>query len=124
MGDMIAVILASGAPDRLYTGLSLLVSTAAEDEPARGLVTFEALAPMLDDGLEARSAAERGELFARTLAELRATARELPDCLLWACAAAVETTGADRDAIAARLDGVRSTPRFLAETAGARLVVV
>jgi peroxiredoxin family protein len=124
MGDMIAVILASGAPDRLYTALSLLVSTAAEDEPARGLVTFEALAPMLDDGLEARAADARGERFARTLAELRTTARELPDCLLWACAAAVETTDADRDAIAVRLDGVRSTPRFLAETAGARLVVV
>jgi peroxiredoxin family protein len=124
MGDMIAVILASGALDRLYTGLSLLVSTAAENEPARGLVTFEALAPMLDDGLEERAAAERGDLFARTLAELRATARELPDCRLWACAAAVETTGADRDAIVSRLDGVRSTPRFLAETAGARLVVV
>ena len=121
---MIAVILASGALDRLYTGLSLLVSTAAEDEPARGLVTFEALAPMLDDGLEERAAAERGELFARTLAELRATARELPECRLWACAAAVETTGADSDAIASQLDGVRSTPRFLAETAGARLVVV
>ena len=124
MGDMIAVILASGAPDRLYTALSLLVSTAAEDEPARGLVTFEALAPMLDDALEARAAEERGELFARTLAELRVTARELPDCRLWACAAAVETTGADRAAIAARLDGVLSTPRFLREVAGAELVVV
>jgi hypothetical protein len=29
---MIAVILASGEPERLYTGLSLLVSAAAEDE--------------------------------------------------------------------------------------------
>jgi peroxiredoxin family protein len=40
---MIAVILASGRLDRLYTGLSLLVSAAAEGRPARGLVTFEAL---------------------------------------------------------------------------------
>lgn len=121
---MIAVILASGALDRLYTGLSLLVCTAAEGEPARGLVTFEALPPVLDDGLEERATAERGALFGRTLAELRATARELPECRLWACAAAVETTGADRAAIEAALAGVLSTPRFLAETAGARLVVV
>ena len=40
---MIAVILASGSLDRLYTGLSLLVSTAAEGEPALGLATFGAL---------------------------------------------------------------------------------
>ena len=31
--------------------------------------------------------------FARTLAELRDTALELPSCRIWACAAAVETTG-------------------------------
>ena len=43
---------------------------------------------------------------------------------IWACAAAVETTGADRAAIEARLDGVLSTPRFLREVAGAELVVV
>ena len=69
---MIAVILASGRLDRLYTGLSLLVSTAAEGEPARGLATFEALAPLLDE----------------------------------------------------RLDGVRSTPRFLREIGDARLVAL
>ncbi len=44
---MIAVILASGRLDRLYTALSLLVSVAAEGEQARGLVTFAAPAPML-----------------------------------------------------------------------------
>jgi peroxiredoxin family protein len=121
---MIAVILASGALDRLYTGLSLLVCTAAEGEPARGLVTFGALAPMLDATLEERATAERGALFGRSLAELRSTARELPECRLWACAAAVETTGADRAAIDAQLDGVLSTARYLEDTAGARLVVV
>ena len=121
---MIAVILASGALDRLYTGLSLLVCTAVEGEQAHGLVTFEALAPVLDAGLQERATAERGALFGRTLAELRATAQELPECRLWACAAAVETTAADRDAIAAQLDGVLSMPRFLADAAGARLVVV
>ena len=62
--------------------------------------------------------------FARSLAELRDTAAELPECAIWACAAAVDTTGADRDAIAARLDGVCSTPRFLHEAGDARLVVV
>jgi peroxiredoxin family protein len=127
---MIAVILASGRLDRLYTGLSLLVSVAAEGEPARGLATFEALEPLLDEQLLARALrpeeapvlSEPGrEIFARTLVELRETAAELPECLIWACAAAVETTGLD---VGGRLDGVRSTPRFLREVAGARLVVV
>jgi peroxiredoxin family protein len=128
---MIAAILASGEPERLYTGLSLLVSAAADGEPARGLVTFGALGPMLDRDLAARAVrpgaaphvvdAER-EPFARTLAELRDTALEL--CRIWACAAAVAATGADRAAAEAYLHGVMSTPRFLRETAGARLVVV
>jgi len=130
---MIAVILASGRLDRLYTGLSLLVSAAAQGEPARGLATFAALGPLLDAELAARALrpeetpalSESGrETFARTLAELRATAAELPDCRIWACAAAVETTGAARADVEARLDGVRSTPRFLREIGDARLVVV
>ncbi|HVL96687.1 MAG TPA: hypothetical protein VM266_12575 [Solirubrobacteraceae bacterium] len=115
---MLAAILESGEPERLYTALSLLVSTAVEGEAARGLVSFGALPVLLAD------AAPGEDAFARTLVELRRTAAELPDCRLWACAAAVETTGADRDAVEARLDGVMSTPRFLRETAGARLVVV
>jgi peroxiredoxin family protein len=127
---MIAVILASGRLDRLYTALSLLVSVAAEGEAARGLATFEALDPLLDEQLLARALrpdetpalSEPGRAtFARSLVELRETAAELPDCRIWACAAAVETTGLDVDG---RLDGVRSTPRFLREVAGARLVVV
>jgi len=115
---MLAAILESGAPERLYTGLSLLVSTAAEGEPARGLVSFGALGALLTepDG-------EAGPL-GRSLAELRATARELPELRLWACAAAVDMTGASRADVERRLDGVMSTPRFLRETAGARLVVV
>jgi peroxiredoxin family protein len=126
---MIAVILASGRLDRLYTGLSLLVCTAAEGERALGLATFEALEPLLDEQLLARALrpeetpalSEPGRAtFARTLVELRETAAELPECRIWACAAAVETTGAD----AGRLDGVLSTPRFLREAGDARLVVV
>jgi peroxiredoxin family protein len=128
---MIAAILASGEPERLYTGLSLLVSAAADGEPACGLVTFGALEPMLDRDLAARAlrpgaaphvAGPEREPFARTLAELRDTALEL--CRIWACAAAVAAAGADRSAAETYLHGVMSTPRFLHETAGARLVVV
>jgi len=125
---MIAAILEAGALERLYTGLSLLVSAAAEGRAARGLVSFGALAPMLDPDLHARAeaceAVADAATFARSLTELRDTARELEDCRLWACAAAVELTGADPAAVAARLDGVMSTPRFLREVAGADLVVV
>ena len=130
---MIAAILESGEPERLYTGLSLLVSAAADGTEARGLVTFGALGALLDDALAARAQAPGAaphvtaaevEPFARTLAELRDMSRELPALKLWACAAAVEATGASRAAIDARLDGVMSTPRFLREIAGAQLVVV
>ncbi len=127
---MIAVVLESGELQRLYTGLSLLVSA---EGPARALVGFGALAPMLDERLLARAlrpeaapdVSDAGrEAFARTLAELRDTALALEDCRVWACAAAVEATGADRALIEQRLDGVLSTPRFLREVAGAELVVV
>jgi peroxiredoxin family protein len=130
---MIAVILVSGRLDRLYTALSLLVSAAAEGEEARGLVTFDALAPMLDPRLHARAlrpdetpalSVPGRETFARSLSELRDTAAELPGCRIWACAAAVETTGAARADVEARLDGVLSTPRFLRELGDARLVTV
>ena len=125
---MIAAILESGRLERLYTGLSLLVAAAADGRPARGLVSFGALAPMLDPDLHGRGlaagAVADAETFARSLAELRDTARELEDCRLWACAAAVELTAASAEAVEARLDGVMSTPRFLREVAGADLVVV
>ena len=130
---MIAAFLESGELQRLYTGLSLLVSAAADGRPARALVGFGALGPLTDERLMARALrpeaapdvteAER-ETFARTLSELRDTALELEDCRIYACAAAVEATGADRTLVEARLDGVRSTPRFLREVAGAELVVV
>ena len=130
---MIAAFLESGELQRLYRGLSLLVSAASEGTEARALVGFGALAPLLDDRLMARAlrpeaapdVSDAGrEQFARTLAELRDTAVELPQCRLWACAAAVEASGTQRSAIEARLDGVMSTPRFLREVAGATLVVV
>jgi peroxiredoxin family protein len=133
MDSMIAAILESGRPERLYTGLSLLVSAAADGTPARGLVSFGALAPLLDDeiagwalrcGALAGADPDERHAFARTLSELRESAHALPDCRLWACAAAVAAGGVDRAAVEARLDGVLSTPRFLREVAGAQLVVV
>src|SRR4051794_10518792 len=67
VGRMIAVILASGEPERLYTGLSLLVSAAADGRRALGLATFGALETLLADP------EPRDDAFGRTLAELRAT---------------------------------------------------
>jgi len=130
---MIAAILESGELERVSTGLSLLVSAAAEGRPARALATYGALEVLLDPDLHARalragaaphvSPAGR-EVFARTLAELREMAAAMEDVRIWACAAAVEALGADRAAIEERLDGVLSTPRFLREVAGAELLVV
>jgi predicted peroxiredoxin len=130
---MIAAILESGELERVSTGLSLLVSAAADGRPAFGLASYGALGVLLDDELEARAlrpgaaphvVPDGRAVFARTLAELRDTALAMEGVRIWACAAAVETTGADRAAIEARLAGVLSTPRFLREVAGAELVVL
>jgi peroxiredoxin family protein len=108
---MLAAILESGEPTRLYTAFSLLVSTAAEGEAARGLVSFGALPALLREGDAA-------------FEQLRATAAELPELELHVCAAALAATGVDREEAERRVGPVMSTPRFLRETAGARLVVV
>ena len=130
---MIAAILESGELERVSTGLALLVSAAAAGRPARALVTYGALGVLLDEDLEARALTEGAAphvvpegraVFARTLVELRAAARELDDVRIWACAAAVQATGADWTVVNERLDGVLSTPRFLREVAGAELVVL
>jgi peroxiredoxin family protein len=130
---MIAAFLESGELERLYTGLSLLVSAAAEGRPARALVGFGAMEPMLDERLLARALSPDSapavshlgrEAFAHTLTELRDAALELEDCRVWACAAAVEATGVERAVVEARLAGVMSVPRFLREVDGAQLVVV
>jgi hypothetical protein len=94
---MLAVILESGERDRLYTALSLLVSTAVEGEEARGLLSFGALPALVAGDVDP---------------ELWSTAQELVE--FHACAAA-----GDPGPFA-----VISMPRFLKETAGARLVVV
>jgi hypothetical protein len=130
---MIAVFLESGELQRLYTGLSLLVSAASDGRPARALVGFGALAPLLDERLMARAlrpeaapdVSDTGrDAFARTLAELRDTAIALDDFRLWVWAAAVGVAGVLPGTVEERLDGVMSTPRFLREVAGADLVVV
>jgi peroxiredoxin family protein len=124
---MLAAILESGDLPRLYTGLSLLVSAASEGREVRGLASFGALVPLLDPQLQERAldeapsldTAER-EAFARTLVELRAAAAPH----IWACAAAVQATGASWEDVGARLAGVMSTPQFLREVGDGQLVVV
>lgn len=116
----LAAVLSSGEPERLYTGLSLLVSAAAGGERCAGLATFRGLELLLSADIERRAlAALPNETFARSLAELRTTARELGTLDLYACSASVEALGLDPDWLT-----VMSTPRFLAGSAGARLVVV
>jgi peroxiredoxin family protein len=128
---MIAAILESGELERVSTGLSLLVSAAADGQEARALATYGALEVLLEPELLERAShpeaaphvGDAGRAaFARTLVELRETALQITT--IWACAAAVEATGADRALVEARLAGVMSTPRFLREVAGAELVVV
>ena len=64
------------------------------------------------------------ETFARSLVELRETALGLDSLSLFACSASVETMSLTATDVEDRLDGVMSTPRFLRETSGARLVFV
>ncbi|HEX8067636.1 MAG TPA: hypothetical protein VF520_14045 [Thermoleophilaceae bacterium] len=129
----LAAVLAAGEPERLYSGLSLLVSAAADGERCAGLAAFRGLALLLDDDLPrlvqepertpSLSWAGR-ETFGRSIGELRDTALELDGLDLYACSASVETMALTTDAVGERLAGVMSTPRFLRETAGARLVFV
>lgn len=129
----LAAVLSSGEAERLYSGLSVLVSTAAEGVPCAALATFRALDLLLDPDLGRRAQepdqtptltwAGR-ETFGRSLQELRDVAIELEGLALYACAASVETMGLTEDDAARRLDGIRSTPRFLREVEGARLLFV
>ena len=128
-----AIVLATGELERLYSGLSLLVSTAAEGIPCAGLAVFRSLALLLDEGLLQRALEPSStpslswagrETFARSLVELRETALELEGVALYACSASVETMGLGAAEVESRLDGIRSTPRFLRDVADARLVYV
>jgi peroxiredoxin family protein len=129
----LAAVLSTAEPERLYSGLSLLVSAAADGARCTGLAAFSALALLLDPDLARRvqepaatpSLAWAGrETFSRSLVELRETAFELEALELYACAASVETMALTPAELEGRLDGVMSTPRFLREAAGAELVFV
>lgn len=109
---MVAVILESGEPERLYTALSLLVSAASEGSEARGLVSFGALEAMVGDLPDA------GPL-SLSLAELRDAAFSQCQIHLCSAALAVSELGAGD-----RVAGVISMPRFLQEVKGWQLVVV
>jgi len=122
----LALVLATGDPPRMYSGLSLLVSTAAEGSRCAVLATFRGLELLVAPDLE-RRAVDSGdallspvgrETFARSLAELRDTALALDTIDVFACAASSETTLVETDL------PVISTPRFLRETTGAQLLFV
>jgi peroxiredoxin family protein len=130
----LAALLATGEPERLYSGLSVLVSTAAAGTPAAALASFGALELILDPDLQRRvqepeatpslSWAGR-ETFARSLEELIDTAISLEDLTIHACSASMETMGLEPPTVTERgLDGVKSTPRFLEDSAEATLIFV
>ena len=130
----IAAVLSTNEPERLYSGLSVLVSRAADGAPVAALAGFGALDLILDPDLLRRvqepdatpslSWAGR-EKFARSLSELIETALGLDALTMHACAASMETMGLDPTTITGRgLDGVKSTPRFLKDAAGAPLIFV
>ena len=101
---MTTAVISTSEPERLYSGLSVLVSLAADGEECAALLAFRGLEQFLEPP-------PGDDVFHRSLRELRDTALELPNLKLFACAASVETTDVDPEA----LDGVMSTPRFLRE---------
>ncbi len=111
----IAAILATGEPERLYSGLSVLVSRAVEGERCLALATFRSLELLLE-----RPASGRGERFDRSLEELIAAAGDIGALELYACSASVQELGLEGEPLA----GVMSTPRFLREARGAELIFV
>ena len=130
----IAAILSTGEPERLYSGLSVLVSRAADGAPVAALASFGALELILEPDLLRRaqepdatpSLAWAGrETFARSLVELVDTALGLDSLTIHACSASVETMAIEAGDLDERgLDGVKSTPRFLQEAGSAALIFV
>ncbi len=111
----LAAILATGEPERLYSGLSVLVSKAADGDRCLGLATFRSLELLLGAPPPGRS-----ERFDRSLGELIAAALELEPLEIYACSASVQELGVDGEP----LGGVMSTPRFLRAARGAELIFV
>ena len=111
----------------------MLVSSAADGQRCAALAAFGALDLLLDEDLMRRAQEPDAtpslswagrEAFAVSLAELRDTALSLERLSVYACSASVETMLLSEGAVEDRLAGVMSTPRFLQETAGARLLHV
>jgi peroxiredoxin family protein len=129
----LAAVLSSGETERFYSGLSVLVSSAADGSRCAALASFRALGLLLDDDLLQRAEEPEvtpslswagRETFARSLLELRDTAFGLDGLDLYACAASVETMSITPASVEERLAGVMSTPRFLREVQGAALIFV
>ena len=125
--------MSSGELERLYSGLSVLVSSVADGRRAAGLASFGALGMLLDDDLLHRAAEPEAtpslswvgrDTFSRSLMELRDTALGLDGLDLYACSASVETMSLTPADVEERLKGVMSTPRFLREVQGAELLFV
>ena len=111
----LAAVLATGEPERLYSGLSVLVSSAVDGRSCTALASFRALELLLDP-----PASGRGERFDRSLAELIESARGLDGLTIFACSASVDLLEIPGEP----LDGVVSTPRFLREAGDAELIFV
>jgi peroxiredoxin family protein len=129
----LAAVLATGDMQRLYSGLSLLVSAAVDGEACAALATYRSLELVLDPGLGRLAAVPEAtpglawqgrEKFSRSLAELRDTALSLDSLSVFGCSASIDTMAIETAEVEHRLDGVMSTARFLRETAGARLIFV
>jgi len=129
----LAAVLASGEVERLYSGLSLLVSAASAGSPCAALATFRALDLIMDEDLLRRAQEPEAtpslswagrETFARSLVELRDLALELDGLDLYACSASVDTMALTPADVEERLAGVMSTPRFLSLVHGAELLFV
>jgi peroxiredoxin family protein len=112
----LAAILATGERERLYTGLSALVTTAADGDRCLALATFRSLELLLEPPLPEGE----GNRFDRSLAALIAAANELDRLELYACAATVDLLEVPGNP----LGGVLSMPRFLRAARGAELVFV
>jgi peroxiredoxin family protein len=129
----LAAVVSTGELERFYSGLSVLVSAAADGEPCAALAAFGGLAILLEEDLYRRAQEPEAtpslswagrETFADSLLQLRDTALELESLTLYACSASVDAMSLTGFAVEERLAGVMSTPRFLRETRGATLLFV
>lgn len=129
----LTAVLATGELERLYSGLSVLVSAASAGERCAALASFRALEALMAEDLFQRAEEPSAtpalswvgrDTFARSLLELRETALDLEGLEVYACSASVDTMSLTAGAIEERLRGVLSTPRFLERAAGARLLFV